>query len=119
MAIALRLFSMRYHINSIRYIGEHQIKNIRFRFLQALSWDPRVYCIPATNIDYFLSIREIIGEYNVIELYCHPHYKSGVFLDDSPSYLNHERRTLTDQIESVKKLDNVQIISWEDVKYNV
>lgn len=114
VALALNLFTWKYSIKSVRYIGEHQKMHRRFRILRAISWNPRVKSIPATNIDYFLSNRESMGKYSIIELYCHPHYKDGVFLDDSPSYLKHERQPMTKQIQSLKAFEPLEFISWED-----
>ena len=114
VAIALNLFTWKYNIKSVRYIGEHQKKQRRLRILRAISWNPRVMSLPSTNIDYFLSKRESMVKYSIIELYCHPHYKDGVFLDDSPSYLKHERQPMTKQIQSLKAFDSLEVISWED-----
>ena len=51
----------------------------------------------------------------MIELYCHPNHKDGVFLDDSLSYLRHDRQTMIKQIQLLKDLGDVEFISWENV----
>ena len=114
VSIALNLFTWRFKIKSVRYIGLHQKKNRRFRLYRAISWNPRVRCIPATNIDYFLSKHQSLKQYGVIELYCHPNYKDGVFLDDSPSYLNHDRQPMQDQIRKLREIEDTEYVSWSD-----
>jgi|GEM_PF-2795741 len=114
VSIALNVFSLRYHIRSVRVIGIHQKSILRYRVLSALSWNVRVKYIPATNIDYFLSKRSSFENTPVLELYCHPNYKEGVFLDDSPSYLGHDRQPMNDQITKLKSL-GYSFISWEKV----
>lgn len=113
VAVALNLFTREYNIKSVRYIGIHQ-KSIRYRLFRLISWNPRVKSYPATNIDYFLNKRKAVGNVQVIELYCHPNYKDGVFLDDSPSYLKHERQPMLRQISLLKESDDIEFISWEE-----
>ena len=114
VSIALNLFTRKYKIASVRYLGVHQRKKPRYEIFHLLSWNPHVKYVPATNIDYFLSKRQSFDNYKVVELYCHPNYKDGVFLDGSPSYLNHERQPMLKQIQMLKELDNIEFISWED-----
>lgn len=113
VAVALNVFTWMYNIKSVRYIGIHQ-KSIRYRLFRLISWNPWVKSYPATNIDFFLNKRKEIGKVPVIELYCHPNYKDGVFLDDSPSYLKHERKPMLRHIGLLKELENVKFISWEE-----
>lgn len=115
VSIALNLFTWKYKIKSVRYIGIHQ-KSFKYRLFRIISWNPWVKSYPATNIDYYLAKREKIGDVPVIELYCHPNYKEGCFLDDSPSYLNHERQPMQKQIQMLRELEKVDFISWESVK---
>ncbi|MBR4338248.1 MAG: ChbG/HpnK family deacetylase [Bacteroidaceae bacterium] len=115
VALALNFFTWKYKIKSVRYIGIHQ-KSIKFKLFRWLSWNPRVKSIPATNIDYYLSKRRSLAQEPIIELYCHPNYKEEVFLDDSPSYLKHERQPMQKQIQMLKELDSVEFISWESIK---
>ena len=115
VSIALKVFTKKYQIDSVRYIGMHQKNNRRYKLLQKISQNPGVKSIPATNIDYFLSKNQLFSEYQEVELYCHPNYKDGVFLDDSPSYIKHERQSMLKQIQNLKEMGNLKFISWEDV----
>lgn len=118
VSVALNVFTRKYKIESVRYIGMHQKKrknkfwNILFR---VLSWNPRVKQIPASNIDYYLSKKHLFDKEEIIELYCHPHYKEGVFLDDSPSYLKHERQPMHSQMQLLKESGRMQLLSWNDI----
>lgn len=114
VAVALRLFTKRFNIESVRFIGLHQMNNRRYKLFQLLSQRSGVKCVPATNIDYYLSKRQELVKYQLMELYCHPNYKEGVFLDDSPSYLKHERQPMLKQIQMLEELGNIDFISWED-----
>lgn len=114
VSVALNLFTIFHNIKTVRYIGEHQKNNKVFKRCRILSWNPLVKGIPATNIDYFLSRKELFKDCKIVELYCHPHYKEGEFLDDSPSYLKHERRPMIDQIQDLRATGNIEFISWED-----
>ena len=115
VTIALNLFTWKYRIESVRYLGIHQMNNRRNKIFRILSYNPRVKYIPATNIDYFLTMNNAHEKYNIIELYCHPNYKDGVFLDDSPSYLNHDRQPMQKQIQMLNNIENVEFVSWEDI----
>ena len=115
VSLALNLFVWKYKIKSVRYIGIHQ-KSFRYRIFRIISWNPLVKSYPATNIDYFLSRRKKIGDVSIIELYCHPNYKDGTLLDDSPSYLGHERQSMQTMIQKLGELDNVEFISWESAQ---
>ena len=115
VSVALNLFIRKYKIKSVRFIGVHHMKSWRYRFLSRLSRPFRVNCIPAMNIDYYLTNRKSFTHYNIIELYCHPNYKEGVFLDDSPSYLKHERQPMLKQIQALKDTGEVEFISWNSL----
>ena len=117
VSIALNRFTRKYKIKSVRYIGLHQ-KAFRYKFFRILSWNPRVKQYPAANIDYYLTKHKDLSQVQVMELYCHPNYKEGVFLDDSPSYLKHERRPMVNQIHDLKEIENLEFISWEDESIN-
>ena len=106
VCVALNLFTWRYKIKSVRYIGIHQKNKKRYRLYRLISWNPYVKYVPATNIDYYLSKKHLFDNYEIIELYCHPNYKDGVFLDDSPSYLKHERQPMLKQIQMLKDSDD-------------
>lgn len=115
VSFALNLFTRRYKIKSVRYYGLHQKNKRRYFFFRLLSWNPWVKYIPSTNIDYFLTKFQSLSEYKTIELYCHPNYKDGIFLDDSPSYLKHERQPLEKHIRALRGIEDVQFLSWEDI----
>lgn len=116
VSIALNVFTRKFKIKSVRYIGLHQKSFGMFRLFRILSWDPRVKQIPATNIDYFLTKHKTLSQKQIIELYCHPNYKEdGTFLDDSPSYLGHERQPMLKQIQMLREIDNIEFLSWEDL----
>ena len=115
VSVALRKFSKKNKIKSIRYIGVHQMNNRKFRLFHKISQLSSVKDIPATNIDYYLSKKQLFDDYPMLELYCHPNYKDGVFLDDSPSYLKHERQPMLRQIQSLNETNDIVLISWEDV----
>ena len=114
-SLALALFTRKYHIKSVRYIGLHQMHTKRFRLFRKLSCDPRVKAYPATNIDYFLSFYQDLDKDRTYELYCHPNYQDGFFLDDSPSYLGHERQPMLQQVNSLKQLGNIEFVSWKEL----
>lgn len=114
VSVALNLFTWRYKIKSVRYIGVHQKNKRRCQLFRMISWNPFVKYVPATNIDYYLSKKHLFDNLNIIELYCHPNYKDGVFLDDSPSYLKHERQPMLKQVKMLKETGDVDLLSWED-----
>jgi predicted glycoside hydrolase/deacetylase ChbG (UPF0249 family) len=114
VSVALNVFSRKYHIKSVRYIGLHQNKHIRNKIFRYISWNPHVISYPATNIDYFLSKHQTFKDFKIIELYTHPLYKDGVLLDDSISYLNHERQPMQKQINMLREKGIIEFFSWED-----
>jgi predicted glycoside hydrolase/deacetylase ChbG (UPF0249 family) len=115
VSFALKLFTKKYNIQSVRYIGLQQKDDLKYRLFRIISWNLGVRCVPATNIDYYLSKKHLFNEYEVIELYCHPNYKKGVFLDDSPSYLKHARQPMYNQLSSLKVSENYHLLSWNEV----
>lgn len=115
VSLALSVFTRRYNIKSVRYIGIHQNHYLRYKLYRFLCWDPRVKYYSATNIDYFLTYIDSFKGNQIFELYCHPNYKNdGTFLDDSPSYLQHERQPMLNQIQKLKEIPGLVFISWED-----
>lgn len=114
VSIALYFFNIRFKIKSIRLIGLHQLDNRKYRLFTWISKTHNIKMIPSTNIDYYLSNRQSLSHYKIIELYCHPNYKNGEFLDDSPSYLQHERQPMLRQIQMLKDLGDIEFISWKD-----
>lgn len=121
VSVALKFFTRRYKIKSVRYIGVHHScmeKYKKLRKYPIISRNPHVKSYPATNIDYYLSKQSFFERVPIIELYCHPNYKDGVFLDDSPSYLKHERQPMLVQIQMLKDHGVSEFISWKDIKNN-
>ena len=116
VSFALKMFTKKFKIQSVRYIGLHQISKLKYRLLYIISRNPGIRHVPTTNIDYYLSKKHLYAEYPMIEMYCHPNYKGGVFLDDSPSYLKHERQPMLTQIQMLKGIGNIELISWRDVQ---
>jgi len=112
-AIALKVFTKKYHIKSVRYIGLHH--KWYFGLFRIVSWNPHVKQYPSANIDYYLSKYSSLKKKDIIELYCHPNYKEGILLDDSASYLKHERQPMQKQIQLLKELGNVEFVSWESL----
>ena len=90
------------------------MNNQKYRLFQKISRSSGVKFVPATNIDYYLSKIELFKDCKIVELYCHPHYKEDVFLDDSPSYLKHDRQPMMKQIQLLKEVDGIDFLSWED-----
>lgn len=117
VSLALNYFTWKYKIKTVRYIGIHHKERSKiFRIIRLLSWNPCVKSYPATNIDYYLSKNLVVKDFNTIELYCHPNYKNGVLLDDSPSYLKHDRQSMEKQIQMLLDTGNVEIISWKNLQ---
>ena len=114
VSIALNLFTLKYKIETVRYWGVHLMNKRRNKAYRLLSWNPQVKSIPATNIDYYLANRDSLKQYDTIELYCHPTYKDGVFLDDSPSYLKLDRQPMIRQIQMLKDSGNQEFVSWAE-----
>ena len=115
VSVALNVFTRKNHIESVRYIGLHQ-KSLKYKLFRILSWNPRVKHIPATNIDHYISNHKSFDHKQLLELYCHPHYKEEVLLDDSPSYLGHEKQPLMKQIQLLREIEGIKFISWEDLR---
>ena len=91
-------------------------KNLpKYRVYQIIGWNPRVKSISCSSIDYYLTKYKSLRKEKTFELYCHPNYKEGVFLDDSPSYLKHERQPMLNQIQMLKEIRDIEFVSWENV----
>lgn len=114
VSVALYFFIKKFNIESVRLIGLHQMHSRKNRLFCWISKPRNVKSIPSTNIDYFLSKRQAFSHCQIIELYCHPNYKDGVFLDDSLSYLRHSRQPMLKQIQMLKELKDIEFISWKD-----
>ena len=115
VAYALNKFTRQHGIEYVRYWALHHNQKLLNRLIHAISTNAQTRYIPATNIDYFLSKKELHTQYDTIELYCHPNYKNDVLMDDSPSYIGHKRLPMAQQIESLNKAVSYDIISWADL----
>lgn len=114
VAIALNVFTRKHHIKSVRYVGLHQKDYLPNKIFCFISRNSRVKSYPATNIDYYLAKYQTYKDFKIIELYTHPNYKDGVLLDDSISYLNHERQPMQKQIEMLKEKGDIEFLAWEN-----
>lgn len=115
VSVALNVFTRKYKIKSVRYISMKN-RNIRKNKLyRIISWNPRVKSISSSSIDYFLTKYKSITKEEVVELFCHPNYKDGVLLDDTPSSFKHDRQPLIKHIQMLKELGNFEFVTWEDV----
>jgi len=115
VSVALYFLIKKYKIESVRLIGLHQMSSRKNRLLCWISKPMNVKSIPSANIDYYLSKRQMFSKYQIIELYCHPNYKDGMFLDDSPSYLKHDRQPMLKQVQMLKATGNIEFLSWKEV----
>ncbi len=113
VSIALNLFTWRYNIESVRYWPLSFRKKKRYNLFRFLSWNPQVKSVPACSIFYYLTNKQSLSNCNVVELFCHPNYKDGVLIDDTPSYLYKDRKTMQAQIDGIRELDGIKIVSWE------
>jgi len=118
VSIALNLFTRRYKIESVRYWPISYWKKKKQKFFRVLSWNPRVKSYPACSIFYYLTKRQTLSNFQVVELFCHPNYKDGMFIDDTPTYLYKGRRPMQVQIGELKKIDGIGFVSWEDYNLN-
>ena len=114
-AIALNLFTRKYKIKSVRYWAIRPSKKLKNKWFRFLSWNPQVKCFPSCSIFYYIKNRQSLKKEQVVELFCHPNYKEDLFLDDTPSFLNYkERFPMQKNIDGLRKLENIEYISWED-----
>lgn len=105
-SIALNLFTRKYNIEYVRYYPLFKKRSKLVLLCRLFSWNPNVKYIPATNIDYYISKPDLFVNIPFMELYCHPNYKNGIFLDDSPSDLGHERQPMIKHIERLQEIRN-------------
>lgn len=112
VSIALKFFTWTHRIKSVRYIGVHQ-EHTRRRIFRILSWNPFVKFYRSSNIDGFLTHPEWFEKETKFELYCHPDYMAGkdVLMDNSISYFEHEKKSMAEHIDLLKKYD-LEFISW-------
>lgn len=114
-AIALNLFTRKYKIQSVRYWAIRPSKKLKNKWFRFLSWNPRVKCFPSCSIFYYIKNRQSLKKEHVVELFCHPNYKDGLFLDDTPSFLNYKERPLMQKnIDDLRKIEDIEYVAWED-----
>lgn len=114
-SIALNVFTRKYKIESVRIISMHNKNLSKYKLYRVIGWNPRVKSISCSSIDYYLTKYKSIPKEEVFELYCHPNYKEGVLLDDTPSLFQHDRQPLNKHIQMLKELDNFEFVSWKDI----
>lgn len=113
VSIALNVFTRRFKIESVRYWPISYQKKKRHKLFRFLSWNPHVKSVPACSIFYYLTNRQQLANCQIVELFCHPNYKEGVLIDDTPSYLYKDRKAMQAQIDGIRELDGIKIVSWE------
>ncbi len=114
-SIALNVFTRKYKIESVRIISMHNKNLSKYMIYRVIGWNPRVKSISCSSIDYYLTKYKSIPKEEVFELYCHPNYKDGILLDDTPSLFQHDRQPLIEHIQKLKELENLEFVAWEDV----
>lgn len=115
VSIALYFFMKKYQIKSARLIGTHQVQNRQYRLYSRIASNRNLKTYPATNIDYYISRKELFKDEQIVELYCHPDYRDGVWLDNSPSYLKHERQPMLTHMQMLKDSMPYELVSWNDI----
>lgn len=113
VSIALNVFTWTHRIKTVRYIGV-QLEHTKRRIFRILSWNPFVKSYRSSNIDGFLTHPEWFEKEKHLELYCHPDYmveKGDVMMDNSISYFKHEKKSMAEHIELLKKYD-LEFVSW-------
>ena len=116
VSVALNVFARKFKIKSVRYISMHNRRLLKYIPYRIICWNPRVKSISCSSIDYYITKYKSILKEEVFELYCHPNYKEGVLLDDTPSLFQHDRQPLIEHIQKLKALDSFEFVSWKDVK---
>lgn len=119
IAAAYSRLIKKHHIQSARFFGEHQRyakesrkRRLVHRCVMGLGKHNGAYLMKSCKIEHYLEYCEqLLGE-KCLELYAHPDYVDGILLDNTPSALGREKRTLEDSIALVKQLGNVEFISW-------
>lgn len=113
VSVALNIFTWTHRIKSVRYTGIH-FHSRRLKLFRLISWNPFVkYCLSG-NIDYFLSKPDLFCKEIKVELYCHPNYVNGEIIDDSVSYLGHEKQLMETNIQMLRQRGNIEFVSWAE-----
>ena len=115
VSVALNVFTRKYKIESVRIISLHNKHLPKYIIYRVIGWNPRIKSISCSSIDYYLTKYKALKKEKIVELYCHPNYKDGVLLDDTPSLFKHDRQPLREHIQKLKELENLEFVAWEDV----
>ena len=119
-AVAYRRLIKKYNIQTARYYGVHHktqeypLKEKVRLWVSSVLCGHQSYVCKSCTIDYFLSRRSEFKKDKMVELYVHPDYIDGILIDNSESVFGHEKRTLEQQIEDIRK--ETVLISWNQVK---
>lgn len=116
IALALRDFSIRYQIKTVRIIGCHQETNPIMQILAHLGLANGVKAYRSCNIDFYLCNLESLKNEEIMELYVHPDYYKSPLMDNSVSYFGHPKRLLETQISDLlQKAKDIEFVSWAEV----
>lgn len=115
VAIALNIFTIKYHIRTVRYIGEHLKKSKRMKLLWFLGSNPRTKTYSACNIDYYLQTKHNFSYSDIIELYVHPDMVNNQLLDNSVSEFGNPKRNIVDNIRLLTTDNEINFMSWSQV----
>lgn len=115
VCLALNVFSLRFHVKTVRYwtiVGKKRLKNWLFR---VLSWNPFVKGIPACSFFYFLTKKQSLSRNKTIEIFCHPEYKDSELIDGTSSYIKFEVKSLSKLMHDLQKIKDIEFVSWDEV----
>ena len=116
IALALRDFSIRFKIKTVRIIGCHQESNPVMQILASIGLANGVKAYRSCNIDFYLSNLESLKNEEIMELYVHPDYYNSPLMDNSVSSYGHPKRLLETQISDLlQKAKDIEFISWTEV----
>lgn len=116
VCLALNLFSLRFHVKTVRYWAIAGKKKLKNRLFRILSWNPFVKSIPACSFFYFLTKKQSLLENKKIEIFCHPQYKDGELIDGTSSYIKYEIKSLSKLMQDMQEVKGVEFMSWEDIQ---
>lgn len=116
VCLALNVFSLRFHVKTVRYWAISSKKKLKNKLFRFLSWNPFVKSIPACSFFYFLTQRLTLSKSRTIEIFCHPIFKNGELIDGTSSYIKYEKKSLSKLMQDMKKYKDVEFVSWEDIQ---
>ena len=115
VSLALNYFTVRYNIKTVRYWSIRQKEKGKRIIFRLLSWNTRVESVPACSIRYYLTKKQTLAKCKVVELFCHPNYKNGLLIDDTPSYLDKDRLPMQMLITELRNIEDLEFVSWKEV----